>query len=227
MFDSLPGMSGDEEGAGRLRADAARNRLAIITTARELYGQRGLDTPLDDIARAAGVGNATVYRHFPTRCALVAASFADALRRIIEHAEQTLGDPDPWSGFRAHVTCLCRLQATDRGLADLLTTQVTAAPELERLRGEAYRAFVRVAHRARAAGALRADFVAEDLVLLLMANAGLVHRTAKAAPAAWERFIDLALDGLREESATPAAPPPSAAAVRRAMRQHGDQLGYR
>ena len=69
-------------------------------------------------------------------------------RSIIDHAEQSLNDPDPWSGFRAHVTFLCRLQATDRGLADLLTTQVTAAPELEDLRAEAYRRFVRVADRA-------------------------------------------------------------------------------
>jgi AcrR family transcriptional regulator len=226
LSGSLIGMSGGEQGAGRLRADAARNRQAIIATAREVYGQRGLDAPLDDIARAAGVGNATVYRHFPTRCALVAASFADALRRIIDHADQALHDPDPWSGFRAHVTFLCRLQATDRGLADLLTTQVTAAPELEGLRGEAYRAFVRLAQRARTAGALRADFVAEDLVLLLMANAGLVHRTAEAAPAAWERFIDLALDGLRSQAATPAASPAGADAVQRAMRRHGEQLGY-
>jgi AcrR family transcriptional regulator len=218
--------AGEQGGAGRLRADAARNRQAIIATAREVYGQRGLDAPLDDIARAAGVGNATVYRHFPTRCALVAASFADTLRRVIDHAEQALLDPDPWSGFCAHVTFLCRLQATDRGLADLLTTQVSAAPELEDLRGDAYRAFIRLADRARAAGALRADFVAEDLVLLLMANAGLVHRTAEAAPGSWQRFIDLALDGLRSEAATPAAPPPSADAVQHAMRQHGDQLGY-
>jgi AcrR family transcriptional regulator len=209
-----------------LRADAARNRQAIIATARQLYGERGLDAPLDDIARAAGVGNATVYRHFPTRCALVAASFADTLRRVLEHAEQALDDPDPWAGFAGHVTFLCRLQATDRGLADLLTTQVGAAPDLERLRGQAYRAFVRLADRARAAGALREDFVAQDLVLLLMANAGLVHRTAAAAPAAWERFVGLALDGLRSRAATPTAPSPGAAAVERAMRLHGDQLGY-
>jgi AcrR family transcriptional regulator len=216
------------EGRGevRLRADAARNRQAIIDTAREVYRRRGLDAPLDDIARTAGVGNATVYRHFPTRCTLVAASFADTLRRVIHQADQALRDPDPWAGFTGHVTFLCRLQATDRGLADLLTTKVAAAPELEELRGEAYLAFIRLADRAQAAGALRADFVAEDLLLLLMANAGLVHRTAEAAPAAWQRFIDLALDGLRSQAATPAAPPPSPHALQRAMRQHGDHLGY-
>jgi AcrR family transcriptional regulator len=219
-------MRPDGSGEVRLRADAARNRQTIVDTAREVYRQRGLDAPLDDIARTAGVGNATVYRHFPTRCALVAASFADTLRHVIDHAEHALHEPDPWSGFCGHVTFLCRLQATDLGLADLLTTQVTAAPELEDLRGDAYRAFVRLADRAQAAGALRADFVAEDCVLLLMANAGVVHRTAGAAPAAWQRFVDLALDGLRSQAATPAAPAPSSDAVQRAMRQYGDRLGY-
>src|SRR6201995_5017043 len=151
-------------GEVRLRADAARNREAIIATAREVYGQRGLEAPLDDIARSAGVGNATLYRHFPSRCALVAAAFADTLRRVIEHAERALESDDAWSGFADHVTFLCRLQATDRGLADLLTTQVTAAPELEALRGEAYRALVRLADRARDAGSLRADFASQDIV---------------------------------------------------------------
>jgi AcrR family transcriptional regulator len=218
-------MPAGEQAEVRLRADAARNREAIVATAREVYGQRGLDAPLDDIARTAGVGNATLYRHFPSRCALVAAAFAETLHRIIDRAARALEDPDPWAGFAGHVTFLCELQARDRGLADLLTTQVTAAPGLEDLRREAYRAFVRLADRAREAGALRADFVPEDLVLVLMANAGLVHRTAGAAPEAWQRFADLVLDGLRSAAATPGAPPPTAEAVRRAMRQRGDSLG--
>ena len=210
----------------RLRADAARNRQAIITTARALYGQRGLDAPLDEIARLAGVGNATLYRHFPSRCSLVAAVFEDTLRQVSEAAAQALDNPDPWDGFAGHIRFLCQLQATDRGLADLLTTAVTGAPELEKLRAAAYDDFVRIAQRAKASGALRADFVPEDIVLLLMANAGLVHRTAGTAPQAWNRFIDLALDGLRTAAATPAARSPDQAAVRRAMRSRGHELGF-
>lgn len=210
----------------RLRADAARNRRVIVETARELYGQRGLDAPFDEIAKIAGVGNATLYRHFPSRCALVAAVFADTLRRIVDAAAWALDNPDPWDGFAEHVRFLCQLQATDCGLADLLTTEVTGAPELEELRTRAYQDSVHIADRARASGALRADFVPEDLVLLLMANAGLVHRTADAAPNAWNRFIDLALDGLRTAAATPAAPSPGRAAMHRAMTRRGHDLGY-
>jgi AcrR family transcriptional regulator len=220
-------MEAVETGAVRLRADAARNRQAIITAARQVYGQHGLDAPLDDIARQAGVGNATVYRHFPTRCALVAAVFAETLQRIVNTAEQSLDNPHPWNGFAGHVRFLCQLQATDRGLADLLTTAVTGAPELETLRARAYELFVQLAERAKNSGDLRPDFVPQDIVVLLMANAGLVRRTVDAAPNAWQRFIDLHLDGLHGTTAATITASPDAEAIEQAMRQRGQDLGYR
>ncbi|HYZ55561.1 MAG TPA: TetR/AcrR family transcriptional regulator [Streptosporangiaceae bacterium] len=150
----------------------------------------------------------TLYRHFPSRCALAVAVFADTLRRVIDVGAQALDDPDPWHGFAAHVRFLCQLQAANRGLADLFITEVTGAPELDQLRARSHEDFVQIADRARASGALRADFMPEDVVLLLMANAGLVKLTADAAPQACNRFIDIALDGLRSAAATPAARPP-------------------
>jgi AcrR family transcriptional regulator len=195
-----------------------------VDTARELYGDRGLEAPLDEIARGAGVGNATVYRHFPSRCALIAAAFADTLRRVITAAERALDDPDPWEGFAGHVRLLCQMQAEDRALADLLTTQVDGAPELDGLREEAHATFVRLAHRAQEAGVLRDDFVPEDLAVLLMANAGLVHRMADAAPDAWRRFVDMTLDGLRSTAATTASSATPSEAITSAMRQRGKEL---
>ncbi len=210
-----------------LRADAARNRREIIRAARELYGRRGLDAPLDEIARLARVGNATLYRHFPSRCALAAAVFADTLGRVIDAASQALDNPDPWHAFAGHVRFLAQLQAADRGLADLLITDVTGAPELEELRSRALQDFTRIADRAQVSGALRADFTPEDLVLLLMANAGLVDRTTDAAPTAWQRFIDLALDGLHARAATiSTTAPPDRAALQQAMTNRGHMLGY-
>ena len=106
---------------------------------------------------------------------------------------------------------------------------MTGAPELEQLRSRALRDFTRIAARARASGALRADFTPEDLVLLLMANAGLVDRTADAAPQAWQRFIDLALDGLRPPAGTTpdaTTAPPDRGALRQAMIDRGHFLGY-
>jgi AcrR family transcriptional regulator len=203
-----------------------RNRRAILEAARRLYGQRGLNVPIDEIARLAGVGNATLYRHFPTRCALVGAVFAATLRHVVDVADAALCAADPWVGFAQHVMFLTRLQASDRGLADLLTTEVTGAPELEELRSAAYQKFGRIADRAKRDGSLRSDFVPEDIAVLLMANAGLVHRTADAAPNAWNRFTHLALDGLRTEAATPGPASPGREAVRRAMNQLGRDLGY-
>jgi AcrR family transcriptional regulator len=212
----------------RLRADAARNRQAIIDAAGELYGQRGLDTPFDDIAQHAGIGNATLYRHFPNRCALVAAVFTDTLARVADAAEQALTITDPWDAFATHYRFLCNLQATNRGLADLLTTTVTGAPQIERLRERAYRNFVQLAERAQSGGALRADVTPQDVALLLMANAGLIHRTAEIAVTASTRFADFTLDGLRSAAATATrTPSPRAAVVRRIMRERGHALGYR
>ena len=120
-----------------LRSDAVRNRRLLVDAARSVFGERGLSAPLDEIARRAGVGNATLYRRFPTRCALVAAVFADTLRDVLAETEQALAQPDPWTAFADHLTFLFRVQATDRAFADLLTARIHGAPELEDLRGQA------------------------------------------------------------------------------------------
>jgi AcrR family transcriptional regulator len=208
-----------------LRSDAARNRAAIIVASRSLFGERGLDAPLDQIARLAGVGNATLYRHFPARCALVAAVFAETLGDVVAAAHEALAQPDPWVGFTSYVTFLCRLQATDRGLADLLTTTITGAAELEELRARAYVDFGRIVKRAKKTGGLRSDFQPEDLVLILMANAGLVHRTAATVPDAWSRLLSCTLAGLRGQSDTTLGPAVGEASVRRAMADQARLFG--
>ena len=74
-----------------LRADAQRNRDALVAAAERVMGRRGLDAPLDEIAMAAGVGNATLYRHFPTRRDLVQAVFAEQMARYAAAVERALG----------------------------------------------------------------------------------------------------------------------------------------
>ncbi len=219
-------MTPTERPSTLLRSDAARNRAAIVDSARALFGARGLEAPLDEIARHAGVGNATLYRHFPTRCTLIAAVFAETLAEIVEACERGLANPDPWAGFAGHVRFLCQLQAEDRGLADLMTTRVTGAPDLEKLRTRSQEGFRRLAERAKEAGELRADFATEDLVILLMANAGVIHRTAGTAPSAWERLVHYTLDGLRRSPAnTPSPPSPGLRAVRTAMAEQAAAIG--
>ncbi|MDI3341524.1 MAG: helix-turn-helix domain-containing protein [Sphaerobacter sp.] len=212
-------VSDSHEARPSLRADAARNRRRIVDAARAVFAERGVNAPLDEIARRAGVGNATLYRHFPTRDALVAAAFKDRLAEYASAAAEALQSPDPWEGFGRYVERVCAMQAADHGACDVLTMTFPTAGGLEELRDRAFRDFVELGRRAQAAGQLRADFVPEDFVLLLMANAGVVRGTREAAPSAWKRFVGLVLDGCRATSAQPLPPAPTPAQVYRTMRR--------
>lgn len=205
-----------------LRADAERNRCALIAAAEDVFADDGLAAPLEQIARQAGVGSATLYRRFPDRSALVCAVFANRMRDYADAAERALEQDDPWEGFAGFATYLCHLQATDRGLSELLTTTLFDAGEpLRRQRSRALACVTELIQRGRAQRRLRDDMTSEDLVLMLMANAGLVRRTAAHAPDAWRRHLAFVLDGLRAADASPAPPPPDEQAVAAAMRDDG------
>jgi AcrR family transcriptional regulator len=206
-----------------LRADAARNREAIVEAARAVFAEHGLDAPLDEIAKRAGTGNATLYRRFPTRGDLVAAVFADRMADHVDAVEAGLADEDPWRGFASYIEAVGAMQARDRGIADLVTLNLSAAPEIEALRARAYDGLVRLVARAHEAGVLRADFTDQDVVLLLMANAGLIERAHGITEEASARLIALLLDGLRAQAATAGPPAPSAQRVVAAMQHNGER----
>jgi AcrR family transcriptional regulator len=206
-----------------LRADAARNRMAIVEAAREVFTEQGLDAPLDEIARRAGTGNATLYRRFPARSDLIAAVFAERMAEHLEAVESALDDPDAWEGFASYVRAVGAMQARDRGIADLVTMDVSTAPEIERLRTRAFDGLVRLVDRAGAAGVLRADFTTEDIVILLMANAGLVERAPGIAAEASARLVQVLLDGFRSAAATGGPTAPSPRRMRFAMRRNGER----
>jgi AcrR family transcriptional regulator len=206
-----------------LRADAARNRAAIVEAARAVFAEHGLDAPLDEIARQAGTGNATLYRRFPTRGDLIAAVFAERMAEHLGAVQAGLADPDPWAGFASYITAVGGMQARDRGIADLVTMDVSSAPEIERLRTTAYDGLVQLVDRARDAGVLRPDFTTQDVVLLLMANAGLVERAHGVTAEASARLIHVVLDGLRADAASEGPVAPSARRTEQAMRRNGER----
>jgi AcrR family transcriptional regulator len=206
-----------------LRADAARNRAAIVEAARAVFAEQGLDAPLDEIARRAGTGNATLYRRFPTRGELIAAVFADRMAEHLEAVEAGLADEDPWRGFAAYVTAVGGMQARDRGIADLVAMDVPSAPEIEALRSRAFDGLVRLVERAHAAGVLRADFTPEDVVLLLMGNAGLVERAHGISAQASARLVHILLDGFRAQAASDGPVAPSARQMAVAMHRNGER----
>jgi len=200
-----------------LRVDAERNRQRIIEAARAVFAERGLDAPLDAIAEQAGVGPATLYRRFPRREDLVVACFAPKLAEYADAVEEALRAPDAWAGFCAFLERICGMQAADQGVQDVLTTTFPTAPEVEAQRVHAFERLTELIRRAQVQGSLRADFVPEDVVLLLLANAGVVRVMRATAPDAWRRFVGLMLDGLRADCARPLPSPPTPAQTYRAM----------
>jgi AcrR family transcriptional regulator len=187
-----------------LRADAERNRERIMAAARRLYATEGLGVSMASVAREAGVGKATLSRRFATREDLINAVFTDRMGGYAAATAKALTDPDRWRGFTRYIEAICAMQAADRGFAAVLTMTFPAAKALEALREEAYHGFLDLISRAKTTGNLRADFAAEDLVILMMANAGVIAATSDAAPDSWRRLVGQMLRAF----ASPDAPLP-------------------
>jgi AcrR family transcriptional regulator len=211
--------------ARRLRADAARNREAVLCAAREVFAESGLDSPLEEIARRARVGIGTLYRRFPSRQDLVSAALVGKITEYAEAAERSLAAPDPWTGFAGFVQAICALQAGDRGLADLLLITMTPAGEIEAIRDRANRAVIELIDRAKAAGKVRADVTGEDLLLLLIANSSIAAVAGNDAPRALPRFVALMLDAFRAGQTSVLPGPPSSTQMRRAMARMAAEYG--
>lgn len=207
-----------------LRADAARNRELILEAARELFAEDGLDVSLRQIARRAGVGEPTLRRRFATREQLVAEAFEDKVATYADLADEALADPDPANGFRGFLDGVTRMQLVDRGFADVLTMTFPPAMRCEQHRQRSYEAIEQLITKAKDAGALRHDFVAEDLVLVLLAHAGVVGGAGRLAGPFSARLRAYLYDAFGLTPAPSELPPaPSPPAVYRALlRLHDD-----
>jgi AcrR family transcriptional regulator len=187
-----------------LRADALHNRNRIVEVARTLFATRGIDVSMAAIARHAGVGVATLYRRFPTKESLVTEVFADEFEACASVVDDALADPDPWRGFRTFLEKVCAMQAADRGFSTAFIAAFPDAVDVERQRDRIVRGFTELTRRAKENGQLRADFVPDDLALLLMANCGV---TTEATPAASKRLVAYLLDAFRADPTEPLPPP--------------------
>jgi AcrR family transcriptional regulator len=180
-----------------MRSDARDNRDRILTAARTVFAAEGLTVPTREVARRAGVGPATLYRHFPTKEMLVTEAFADQLRACYAIVDEALAEPDPWRGFCHVIERLCELHARDRGFTAAFMSTYPNAIDFTASREHALRSVAALADRAKAAGRLRADFVMDDLILVFMANSGIHAPSPDAQVAASRRFATLMIQALQ------------------------------
>ena len=206
MYPGLvSGIAGEQAGK---RSHARRNHELLVVAAREVFAERGVEASLEEIARRAGVGVGTLYRHFPTRDALIEAVFERRIGEFVAVAEAAAEEPDAWLAFVGFLEGTLAIQAGDRMLKDVFLRLPPGTGPVQQARTEMRQLFETVLERAREHGGLRGDFAFPDLALLFWSFAPLMDATADAAPGAWRRHLHWLLEGLRAEAATPPPEPP-------------------
>jgi AcrR family transcriptional regulator len=195
------------DGKPSLRADARRNREAVIAAARERFGECGLECQMEDIARTAGVGVGTVYRHFPTKDDLFAALVSDRFGRLAERAEEALAQEDPWEAFCDLMRHSAELQVRDRALSEFLGSQPQLAQH-EAVQSGLADLTAQLIAKAQRAGAMRRDAVIEDVPTLICGLGAVTAGAAGNMPELnWERYVEIMLDGLRAPGVNKLPPP--------------------
>ncbi len=198
------------ESATALRADAARNRERIVAAATEVFAERGLEASTAEIAARAGVGEATLFRRFPTKDDLVTAIIGVQFEESAELAAECLEDDDPWRGVERFLFGMAERAAQDHGLSDQAKERCVAAPALAAERRRIIDLTSQLVRRAQKADVLRDDVAGQDLMFLMSAVASLAGLPFPGLRAdLWKRYLGIFLDGLRPEGATklrPAAP---------------------
>ena len=181
----------------KTRADAERNRQHIVTVARAAFADEGLELPMREIARRAGVGVATLYRHFPARTDLITAALTEHVAACRADMRAALGDPDAWRSLSGTIRRFAERQVRERGLNQaLFGSQAATAAFAEDRRAQAA-GLARLVERAREAGAVRGDVTVEDVRVGLTAIASFRPLRPDRAAASTQRLVALLLAGLR------------------------------
>ncbi|MGI5227829.1 TetR/AcrR family transcriptional regulator [Actinoallomurus sp. CA-142502] len=178
--------------AGRpLRADAMRNRLKVLEAAEAVFDARGTTASTEEVARAAGVGIGTVFRHFPTKEALLEAVYVSGLRKLAEEAEALASADDPGAAFFTFFTRVVGHAATKNALSAALTEAGVDVPETGQGLKQALAALL---SRAQDAGAVRGDVGLPEVMALLV---GVSRAAERAQGEVRDRALNVVFDGLR------------------------------
>jgi AcrR family transcriptional regulator len=186
-----------------LRADARRNREKVLEAARAVFGEHGGEAQMDDVARRAEVGVGTVYRHFPTKEALLTALVQDTFARIAERSRALLEREDAWEAFLEMMWDAGESIAGDRALTEAMSIRLAPEPSAGQI--ELAAIATELIRRAQAEGRMRADLVMEDIPMI-MCGVGSATARPHPCPDAWRRHLAIVLDGMRADAATTALP---------------------
>src|ERR1700761_7695427 len=179
--------------AARL-ADARRSHERLLAAATEAFAEKGAEAPLEDIAKRAGVGIGTLYRHFPTRLDLQEAVYRQQVSAVCAQGADLADAPSPGDAFAAWLQDLARYLVTKRGLASALIAARGKDSEVISLCSQIIRSTAdRLLQRAQEAGAVRADLTSMDVMMLVHGMVVASERTPDQA----DRLLSIALDGMR------------------------------
>jgi AcrR family transcriptional regulator len=189
-----------------LRADAARNRRLVLTTADRLFARDGLEVTLNDIAHEAGIGVGTVYRRFADKQALIDALFAERFEAFQDLAAGAAEDPDPGQALCRYLLDTAQWRARDRALEDIFARASVGTAPVHAMRAALALAVDGLVERAREAHAVDDDFASADVYTFLFMVGAVADRTRGVAPDAWRRYANVLLTGfgLRPAQATTA-----------------------
>ncbi|KRF24988.1 hypothetical protein ASG95_11105 [Phycicoccus sp. Soil803] len=181
-----------------MRADAARNRSRLLDAATAAFADRGADASLDDIAKAAGLGIGTLYRHFPTREDLVLAVYGAQIDALDQRSRELATSDDPGEALREWMRGFVDFYAVKQGMVTLLRTMMNGsrAGQFEQTRATMRAAAERVLAPATEAGVIRQDVAAPELIRAL-GGICLTSDPKSTPPSSTLALVDLVYDGLR------------------------------
>ena len=181
-----------------LRADARRNREKVVSAAAAAFAETGLDAQVEDIARRAGVGVGTVYRHFPTKDALVGALAEEHFERLADTVEAALEEHgDGWETFAATIWRIADAVAADVAWCEIVGGHPTAVQTASGGQHRLAALTSTLLARAQESGAMRADVTFTDIRTIMCGFGHIAAAQRAGAPLDWKRYLDIALDGLR------------------------------
>jgi len=189
-------MEQDEKPVRRTRADSVRNRERLLAAAATVFGSGGQNASLEAVARSAGVGIGTLYRHFPTREALFEAVYRHEVDHLVALAGELKGETDPMEALRRWLHANVQLVATKKGMLAALALAASSSSELYVYSFTALtRAVAGLLDRAAAEGRIRSDIEAEELLRTLVGLCYICDRPGWQATVL--HMVDIFLDGLR------------------------------